>query len=155
MILSNIFHITTKVLYDCKRCLDGRISDCMLAMHVKCSDKLRKIDGSVRKDINRKNESISNGTMMTLLDEWKKGCNHSLKDLQVHKDCAWWKLKRYSLHPDIRSYPQGCTVCLKPFQHWSFQWRQNTFFHWDLIDVDEYIHTHFKKGTMPSFYISC
>ena len=43
----------------------------MLAMHAKCFDKLRRIDDSVRKDKNRKNEIIRNGTMMTLLDEQK------------------------------------------------------------------------------------
>ena len=51
--------------------MDGRISDCMLVMHAKCFDELRRIDDSVRKDKNRKNEIIRNGTMMTLLDEQK------------------------------------------------------------------------------------
>ena len=83
--------------------------------------------------------------MMTHLDEQKLCCHHSLKDLQVHTDGAWWKLKQYSLHPGIGNYPQVCIVYLESFQIWTFQRRQTTFLHLDLLEVGKYIHTHFAN----------
>ena len=62
------------------------------------------MDDYVRKVRNRRNESISNGTMMSLLDGQSMLSHHSLKDHEVHTDGAWWKLKKYSLHPDIGNY---------------------------------------------------
>ena len=64
------------------------------------------MDKSVSKDRNRRNESTSNGTMMTLLDEQKMCCHHTLKDDQAHTNGACWKLKKYSLHPGKGNYPQ-------------------------------------------------
>ena len=128
---SHVFQNTTKVLYGCRRGLDGRISDGKLATHAKYYDELRKMDDSVRNMRNRRNESFSNSTMMTLLDEQKLCCHYSLKCLQVHIDGAWWKLKRYSLHPGIGNYHQGCIVCLELFQIRIFWWRQIMFLHLD------------------------
>ena len=88
---SNTIQITIKVVYHYKRGLNGRITNCRLALHSKCFDELRKMDDCVRKVRNRKNESMSNGTLMTLLYEKKMCCHHSLKDLQVHTDSAWFK----------------------------------------------------------------
>ena len=45
---SNVFQITMKVLYSCKSELDGRISDCKLAIHAKCFDMIQKMDNSNR-----------------------------------------------------------------------------------------------------------
>ena len=42
----------------------------------------KKIDDSVRKVRKRRNERISNGTIITHLDEQKMCSYHSLKDLQ-------------------------------------------------------------------------
>ena len=86
---SNMFHITTKVLCECKRGLNGKICDCKLSIHAKCVDELRKMDGVIRKVRNRRAEIISNGTIMIHLDEQEMCCHHSLKDLQVHTDGAW------------------------------------------------------------------
>ena len=112
---SNNFQITTKVLYECKRGLDGRISDCELAIHAKCYDELRKMDDSVKNVRNRRNESNNNNTMMTLLDEQNTCCHHSLKHLQVHTNGAYWKFKKYSLHLGIGNYPQGVLSALDYF----------------------------------------
>ena len=68
---SYIFQVTTKVLYGCKRGLDGRITDCKLAMHDKCHDELRKVDDGVTSVGKRRNESVSNISMMSLLMEQK------------------------------------------------------------------------------------
>ena len=73
-----MFQITAKVLYGCKRGLDGRISDCKLIIHDKCFDELRKMDDSVRKVKNIRNKNIHNGTLMTLLYELKMCYHHSL-----------------------------------------------------------------------------
>ena len=117
---SNIFQITTKVLYGCKWGLDGRISDCKLTNHAKCYVELRKMDDGVENVRNRRNESVNNSTMMTLLEEQKICCHHSLKDLQIHKDDSWWKFKKYNLHSGIGNYPQQCIECFEPFQVWIF-----------------------------------
>ena len=113
---SNIFQITTKVLIECKRGLDCRISNCKLGMHAKCYDELRTIDDKVKNVRNRRNESLHNGTMIIHLDEQKLGFHYSLNGLQVHIDGAWYKLKMYSLHSGIGNYPKGCIVSLEPFQ---------------------------------------
>ena len=83
-------------------------------MHAKCYDELVKMNDSVKSVRNRKNKSIDNRLMMSLLKEQNICGHHSLKDLQVHTDGAWWKLKKYGLHSGIGNYPQGCIVCLKP-----------------------------------------
>ena len=90
---SNIFQITTKVVYGCKRGLYSRIFHCRIVIHATCFDELEEMDESVRKVRERINKSISNGTMMTLLAEQNMHCHHSLKDLQVHRDGEWWQLK--------------------------------------------------------------
>ena len=69
--------------------LDGSISYSKLAIHARCFDELRKVDDSARNIRNRRNESISNGIIMTLLDQQKLCCHHNLKDLQVHTDGKW------------------------------------------------------------------
>ena len=50
---------------------DGKMYDYKLAIHDECFNELIKIDDGVRKDRNRKNEIISNSTVMTLPDEQK------------------------------------------------------------------------------------
>ena len=62
-------------------------------MHIKCYDELRKMDIIVKSVRNRQNESVNNRSMMMLMDEQKMCCHQSMKDLQVHTDGAWWKLK--------------------------------------------------------------
>ena len=79
------------------------------------------MDDGLRKVRNKRNESISNDTMMTLLDEQKMCFHHNLKDLEVHTDGAWLKFKKYNLHPGIGNYPQECIVYLEPFKHKIFQ----------------------------------
>ena len=92
-------------------------------------------------------------TIMTLLDEQKMCCHHSLKDCQVHTGGSWWKLKKYCLHSGIINYSQGCIFCLEPLQIWIFSWRQIIFLHQDLLEVGKYVHTHFQEEGHSSFYI--
>ena len=61
----------------------------------------------------RRNKCINNGTVMTLLDEHKVCCHHSLKNLQVNTDGEWLKLKKYSHYQGIDNNLQGCIVCLE------------------------------------------
>ena len=49
------------------------------------------------------------------LDTLKSCCHHSLKDLCVQTDGAWWKLKRYCSKLDINNLSGGCMICLKSF----------------------------------------
>ena len=49
------------------------------------------------------------------LDRLKSCCNHSLRDLCVHKDGAWLKLKKYCHQKDVGYYPDGCIICSKSF----------------------------------------
>ena len=70
--------------------LYGRISQGKLAKYAKYYDKLRKIDDIVRNIRNKRNESINNITMVTLGDEQKMCCHHSLRNLLVFPDGAWW-----------------------------------------------------------------
>ena len=74
-----------EVNYSCKRGLDGNISDCNLAVHPNCFNEAQI---SMFYDI----DSKSNGGS-SQLERLKSCCNHSLRDLCVHNDGAWRKLK--------------------------------------------------------------
>ena len=63
------FRSIPKFFMGAKNGLDGRISDCEFAIHAKSYVEFRKLDDNVRKVRNRRIEIISNGTMMTLLDD--------------------------------------------------------------------------------------
>ena len=96
-----------KVIYGCIKGLDGRIPDCKLGMHAKCFNEIKKsmiLDPCCRQNgVNNRFERL------------KSCCHHSLRDLCVYTDCAWWKLKKYCHQKDIGSYPDGCIICLKSF----------------------------------------
>ena len=49
------------------------------------------------------------------LKKLKSCCHHSLRDLCVHTDVAWWKMKKCSLQNDNFNYPDGCIISLKSF----------------------------------------
>ena len=58
-----------------------------LAMHANCFDKIQK---SMIHDLGSRHNGGSNR-----FDRLKSCCHHSLRDLCVHTDGAWWKLKKY------------------------------------------------------------
>ena len=89
------------------RGLDGRISDCELGMRAECFNEIQR---SNIHDIGSRYNSGSNQLKML-----KCCCRHSLKDLHVHTDGAWWKMKTYYHQKDIVNYPDGCIICLKSF----------------------------------------
>ena len=89
------------------RGLDGRINDCKLGMYAKCFNEIQRC---MIHDIGSRHNSDSNQ-----LNKLKSCCHHSLKDLCVHKDGAWWKMKQYSHQKDIIYCPDGCIICLKSF----------------------------------------
>ena len=93
------------VIYGCIRGLDGRIPDCKLGMHAKCFHDIQK---SIILDPCIRQSTGNNG-----LDRLKSCCHHSLKDLCVITDGAWWKKKKYSHRKDIGNYPDGCIIHLK------------------------------------------
>ena len=56
--------------------------------------------------------SMRCGSDVSSLDRLKSCCHHSLRDMCVHTDGAWWKLKEYCTHGDIGNYPNGCIIHL-------------------------------------------
>ena len=109
-----------EVIYSCTRGLDGRISDCKLGMHSKCFDEIQR---SLIHDVGSGHSSSSNQ-----LKKLKSCCHHSLKDMHVHTDGAWWKMTKYYHQKDIVNYPDGCIIVWSPFlldicQQWKRQHR--------------------------------
>ena len=96
-----------EVIYGWVWSLDGRIPDCKLGMHAKCFSDVQKymIDDP---------ESQYNGGWIQL-DRLKSCCHHRLRDLCVHTDGVWWKLKKDCDQKDIGNYPDVCIICLKSF----------------------------------------
>ena len=78
-----------------------------LGMHAKCFNEIQR---SKIHDIGSRHNNGSNHLKML-----KSRCHHSLKDLHVHTDGAWWKIKKYSHQKDSINYPDGCIICLKSF----------------------------------------
>ena len=77
-----------EVIYGCLRGLDVRITDCKLGMHAKCFDEIQRStihDIWSRHNCGRKQ-----------LKKLNNCCHHSLRDLYVHTDGAWWKMKNIS-----------------------------------------------------------
>ena len=72
--------------YDCIRGLDERIPDCKLAMHANCFGEIQR---SLIHDFGCRHNGGSNR-----LERLKSHCHHSLRDLCVHIDGAWLKLKK-------------------------------------------------------------
>ena len=77
------------------RGLDGKIPDCNLAVHANCFDKIRK---NMLYNLDSMHDDASNGISVTIWDRLKSCCHHNLRDLGVHTDGAWWKLKKI-FHP--------------------------------------------------------
>ena len=96
-----------EVIYGCIRRLDGRVPDCKIRMHGKCFNEIQQ---SLIHDVGSRHNSDSN--QLKLLESC---CHHSLRNLCVHTDGAWWKMKKYSHQKDISNYPDGCIICLKSF----------------------------------------
>ena len=96
-----------ELIYGCIRGMDGRISDCKLRMHAKCVNEIQQ---SMTHDVGSRHNSGSNELKML-----KSCCHHSLKDLCVHTDGAWWKMKKYSTRKDIVNDQDGCIIFLKSF----------------------------------------
>ena len=83
---SNIFRITTKVIYGYKRGLVGRIYDCKLVIYAEYFDAIRKMDDKDKKHRKRKKKGISIGMLMTSLDEQKICVHNNLKVFQAYTD---------------------------------------------------------------------
>ena len=81
-------------------------------MHANYIDDIRK---NTLYNLDSKYDSTRNGKNVTTLDRLKSCCHHSLRDLCVHTDGAWWKYKKYCTHEDIDNYPDGCIICLNSF----------------------------------------
>ena len=96
-----------EVIYECIRGLDWKISHCKHGMHGNCFNEVQK---SMILDPCRRQNSGNN--KLNILISW---CHHNLRDLCIHTDVAWWKLKKYSHQKDIANYPDGCIICLKSF----------------------------------------
>ena len=96
-----------EVIYGCISGLDGRITDCKLGMHSKCFDEIEK---SMIHDVGSRHNNGRNQLQML-----KSCCHHNLRDLCVHTDGAWWKMKKCSHQKDIENYPDVCIICLKSF----------------------------------------
>ena len=67
------------------RGLDGKNSDCKLAMHANSFDERRKI---TLYRLDNKHDSERSGRCVTQLDSLKSCCCYSLRDLCVHTDGA-------------------------------------------------------------------
>ena len=87
--------------------IDARISDCKLGMHARCFHNIQK---SIIHDPCSRQSTGNNG-----LNRLKSCCHHSLKDLSIIIDGAWWKKKMYSHQKDIGNYADGFIICLKSF----------------------------------------
>ena len=111
MFASNILKMkggtVEEVIYGCIIGLDGRIPDCMLAMHANCFDEIQK---SMIHNLCNRHNGHSNR-----FDVLKSCCHDSLWDVCVHTDGAWWKLNNYCHQKDVGIYPDGCIICLKFF----------------------------------------
>ena len=77
--------IVEEAIYGYKKGLDERISDCKLAMHANCFDKMQKSmihDNSSSHNGNRKRLALSP------FNKLKSYCHHSLRDLCIQTDGA-------------------------------------------------------------------
>ena len=54
-----------------------------------------------------KHDRARNGRHLTILGRLKMCFHHNLRELCVHTDGAWWKLKKYCTSGDISKYPDG------------------------------------------------
>ena len=113
IVLFNIKYLTDKLVVSERshswlhRGLGGTIKDCKLRMYSKC---IHDVWQSMINDVGRRHNSDSNQIKML-----KSCCHYSLRDLCVHTDDAWWKIKKYSHQKDIGKYIDGCIICLKSF----------------------------------------
>ena len=92
-----------QVIYGCVRGFIGRIPDCKHAMNANCFNEIWK---SMIHDLGSRHNGVGNR-----LDRLKSCCHHSLRDLCVQSDGAWW----YCHKKDIGNYPDGCIICLNAF----------------------------------------
>ena len=86
--------------------------NCNLAMHANCFDEIRK---NILYNLESKHDSARNGKSVTTLERLKNCCHHSLRDLCIQTDGAFWILDKYCTHEDNNNYPDGCIICLKSF----------------------------------------
>ena len=85
-------------IYGCIMGLGGRKPDCKLAIYANYFDEIQK---SMVHDLGSRNGGSNR------LDRIKSRCHHSHRDLCVHTDDAWWKLKKYCHQKDVDNYPDG------------------------------------------------
>ena len=96
-----------ELIYSYIEGLDGRIPHCKLSIHANCFNEIQK---SMIHHLGCRRNCGSNR-----LERLKSCCHHSLRDMCVHRDGAWWKLKKYCHWKYINDYPDGCLICMKSF----------------------------------------
>ena len=94
----------------CIMSIDGYISDCKLAMCASCFDEIKK---NMIYHLCSRHNGERNRSDATSFDKCESCCHHSLRDMCVQTDGAWWKLKKYCHRKDIDIYPSGSIICLK------------------------------------------
>ena len=72
---------------------------------------INKIRKNMTYNLGSKSDSAMNKTCVTSLNRLQS-CYHTLRDLCVHTDGSWWKLKKDCTHGDISNYPDGCMIFL-------------------------------------------
>ena len=155
-----------EVIFACVRDLDGRIPDCKFALYANYFNETQI--GMIHNLGNRHNGGSNR------FDWFKSCCHHSFKDLCIHTESAWWKLKKSFHQKDIGNYSGGCIICLKSFSVWCVprecihtEWKDagnwstkrnkqihgllNTVHFQFLIDVDHWIHSPFLYITLHFF----
>ena len=70
-------------------------------------------------DLGSRYNGDKNRSDMMSWNRLKSCCPHSLSNLCVQTDGAWWILKKCCIHWDVGNYPDGCIICLKSF---SIEW---------------------------------
>ena len=101
--------VVEEVIYGCIGGLDGRISDCKLAMHANCFDQIRK---NMMNNIGNNHDSTRKGRHVSILNRLKWCCQHSMRDVYIQPNGAWWKLKKYCTLGVIFIYRDICIICL-------------------------------------------
>ena len=66
-------------------------------------------------DLGSRQNGVRNRSDVSSSDILKSCCHHSLRDVCVHTDSAWWRLKKYCHQKDIGNYSDGFIICLNSF----------------------------------------